>query len=299
MARGIWTGALSFGLVNIPVEVHTAVRDTRPRFRLLHEKDGSPINYERICRKEGQAVGWDEVVKGYEYEKGRFVVLTKKDFEAAALEKTRRIDILDFVKADEIDDRYFDKPYYLTPGKGGDVAYALLRDAIRQSGRIGIAKFIMREVQHLAAVEVVDEALVLSTLRFADELVDVGTLNIPARKQAGKKELEMATTLVESLAAEWNPEKYTDDYRENLMRVIKAKLKGKPAALVAEEPHRDAKVVDLMERLRQSLDQSGGRGRRRGAVSSARTRATRKTAKRAASRATRGRAHTSQRRRAS
>jgi len=278
MARGIWTGALSFGLVNIPVEVHTAVRDTRPHLRLLHDKDRSPINYERVCQKEGQAVGWNDLVKGYEYEKGRFVVLTKEDFAAAALEKTRRIDILDFVKADDIDDRYFDKPYYLTPGKGGDVAYSLLREAIRDSGRIGIAKFIMREVQHLAAVEVVDEALVLSTLRFADELVEVGTLNLPKRKQAGKKELDMATSLVESLAADWDPEKYTDDYRVNLMRVIKAKTKGKSADLVAEEPHRDAKVVDLMERLRQSLDASSGRGRRR-AVTSARTKTRRKPTK--------------------
>ena len=153
MARGIWTGALSFGLVNIPVEVHTAVRDHRPHFRLLHAKDRSPISYERVCQKEGEAVAWQDLVKGYEYEKGRFVVLTKEDFAAAALEKTRRIDILDFVEASAIDDRFFDTPYYLTPGKGGDVAYGLLREAIRASGRIGIAKFIMREVQHLAAVK--------------------------------------------------------------------------------------------------------------------------------------------------
>ncbi len=290
---------MSFGLVNIPVEVHTAVRDTRPHFRLLHAKDRSPINYERVCQKEGQAVGWDDLVKGYEYEKGRFVVLTKEDFAAAALEKTRRIDILDFVKAEDIDDRYFDKPYYLTPGKGGDVAYGLLRDAIRESGRTGIAKFIMRDVQHLAAVEVVDEALVLSTLRFADELVDVATLNLPKRKQAGKKELDMATALVKSLAAEWEPEKYTDDYRENLMRVIKAKMKGKKADLVAEEQPRDAKVVDLMERLRQSLDASSGRGTRRGTVSSARTRTSRAVVKRAASRSARPRAGAAHRRRAS
>jgi DNA end-binding protein Ku len=299
MARGIWTGALSFGLVNIPVEVHTAVRDTRPHFRLLHAKDRSPINYERVCQKEGSAVGWDDLVKGFEYEKGRYVVLTKEDFATAALEKTRRIDILDFVKSEDIDDRFFDKPYYLTPGKGGDVAYGLLREAIRESGRIGIAKFILREVQHLAAVEVVDQALVLSTLRFADELVDAGTLNLPKRAAIGKKELDMATSLVESLAAEWNPEKYTDDYRENLMRVIKAKMKGKKADLVAEEQPRDAKVVDLMERLRQSLDASSGRGRRRGATSSARTSTTRKSAKRGSSRQARPRAPTSQRRRAS
>jgi len=297
MARGIWTGALSFGLVNIPVEVHTAVRDTRPHFRLLHAKDRSPINYERVCQKEGSAVGWNDLVKGFEYEKGRFVVLTKEDFAAAAVEKTRRIDILDFVKSEDIDDRFFDKPYYLTPGKGGDVAYGLLREAIRESGRIGIAKFILREVQHLAAVEVVEQALVLSTLRFADELVDSGTLSLPKRTTVGKKELDMATSLVESLAAEWNPEKYTDDYRENLMRVIKAKMKGKKADLVAEEQPRDAKVIDLMERLRQSLDASGGRGRRQAAAGRART----KTARSATPRSRRpaARSRTSQRRRAS
>ena len=303
MARGIWTGALSFGLVNIPVEVHTAVRDTRPHFRLLHAKDRSPINYERVCQKEGSAVGWNDLVKGFEYEKGRFVVLTKEDFAAAAVEKTRRIDILDFVKSEDIDDRFFDKPYYLTPGKGGDVAYGLLREAIRESGRIGIAKFILREVQHLAAVEVVEQALVLSTLRFADELVDAGTLNLPKRTSVGKKELDMATSLVESLAAEWNPEKYTDDYRENLMRVIKAKMKGKKADLVAEEQPRDAKVIDLMERLRQSLDASSGRGRQRGAASArGKPRAARTTARATTRRSTRtsaSRARTSQRRRAS
>jgi DNA end-binding protein Ku len=297
MARGIWTGALSFGLVNIPVEVHTAVRDNRPHFRLLHAKDRSPINYERVCQKDGKAVAWEDLVKGYEYEKGKYVVLTKEDFAAAALEKTRRIDILDFVEATEIDDRFFDKPYYLTPGKGGDVAYGLLREAIRETGRTGIAKFILREVQHLAAVEVVDDALVLSTLRFDDELVDVGTLNLPKRTPVKQKELDMAVSLVKTLAAKWDPEKYTDDYRENLMRVIKAKMKGKKADLVSEEPPRDAKVVDLMERLRQSLDASGRRGGRRTAANGARNRTTRK-AKRA-TRSARSRARATPRRRAS
>jgi DNA end-binding protein Ku len=299
--RTVWLeesglGSLSFGLVNIPVEVHTAVRDSRPHFRLLHAKDRSPVNYERVCQKDGRAVAWDDLVKGYEYEKGRFVVLTKQDFTAAALEKTRRIDILDFVEGSAIDDRFFDKPYYLTPGRGGDIAYGLLREAIRESGRIGIAKFIMREVQHLAAVEVVDEALVLSTLRFADEIVDVGTLNLPKRTPVKKKDLDMAITLVKSLADEWNPDKYTDDYRENLMKVIKAKMKNKPADLVAEEPVRDAKVVDLMERLRQSLDASGRRrGGRRSAVSGAGSRRGRGAARRSSS-STPRRAHTAQRR---
>jgi DNA end-binding protein Ku len=273
MPRAIWTGALSFGLVNIPVEVHTAVRDSRPRFRMLHAKDKSPISFERVCQKDGKSVAWNDLVKGYEYEKGRFVVLTKEDIAAAALEKTRRIDILDFVGGESIDDRYFDKPYYLTPGRGGDASYALLREAIRASQRIGIAKFVLRDVQHLAALEAIGDALVLSTLRFADELVDASTLGFPSAKAVRKKELDLAKTLVNSLAAEWTPEKYTDDYRENLMRIIKARMKGKTARLVSEEPERDSNVVDLMERLRQSLASSKGAVKpRRASGASTRTR---------------------------
>jgi DNA end-binding protein Ku len=226
-----------------------------------------------VCQKDGKTVAWEDLVRGYEYEKGRFVVLSKEDFQSAALEKTRRIDILDFVKAEAIDDRFFEKPYYLVPGKGGDVAYSLLREAITESARVGIGKFILRDVQHLAAVEVVGDALVLTTLRFADELVDVGTLKLPRKAAFKKKELDMATTLVKNLADEWEPEKYTDDYRENLMRVIKAKMKGKPADLVSEEPRRDAKVIDLMERLRSSLDASTKGKRRTRAAAVSRSRA--------------------------
>ena len=277
MARAIWTGSLSFGLVNIPIEVHTAVRDHRPHFRLLHAKDRSPINFERVCQKDRKTVAWEDLVKGYEYEKGRFVVLTKEDFETAAIEKTRRIDVLDFVETDAIDDRYFDKPYYLTAKKGGEAAYALLREAMNEAGRIGIAKFVMRETQHLAAIEGIGDALVLSTLRFADELVDTSSLTFPSGKNLKKADLNMARMLVENLAAEWDPAKYADDYQENLMRVIKAKMKGKEPDLVVEERSRDSNVIDLMERLRQSLDQSGGR---RGAKKVTRSKA-RKTPARA------------------
>ena len=277
MARAIWTGSLSFGLVNIPIEVHTAVRDHRPHFRLLHAKDRSPINFERVCQKDRKTVAWEDLVKGYEYEKGRFVVLTKEDFETAAIEKTRRIDVLDFVETDAIDDRYFDKPYYLTAKKVGEAAYALLREAMNEAGRIGIAKFVMRETQHLAAIEGIGDALVLSTLRFADELVDTSSLTFPSGKNLKKADLNMARMLVENLAAEWDPAKYADDYQENLMRVIKAKMKGKEPDLVVEERSRDSNVIDLMERLRQSLDQSGGR---RGAKKVTRSKA-RKTPARA------------------
>jgi DNA end-binding protein Ku len=257
MARALWKGSISFGLVNIPIELHTAVRDHRPKFRMLHAKDKSPVKFQRVCIRDGHPVAWEDLVKGYEYSNGHFVVLTKEDFQAAALEKTRTVDIIDFVKAEEIDDRFFETPYYLVPARGGERAYALLREAIRDSGRIGIATFILRDAQHLAAVEVIENAIVLSVMRFADELVDVHQFDFPAAEGVRKAELDMAKALVNSLAAEWDPSKYTDQYRENLMRIIKGKLKGKEAELEPIGEPRRADVVDLMERLRKSLGQSG------------------------------------------
>ena len=261
MARALWKGSISFGLVNIPIELHTAVRNHRPKFRMLHAKDKSPVKFERVCIRDGHPVAWEDLVKGFEYAKGHFVVLTKEDFQAAAVEKTRAVDIIDFVKAEEIDDRYFETPYYLVPAKGGERAYGLLREAIRESGRIGIAKFILRDAQHLAAVEVIENAIVLTMMRFADELVDVGQFEFPGNEGVRKPELDMAKALVNSLAAEWEPAKYTDEYRENLLRIIKAKMKGKEAKLEPAAEPRQAEVVDLMERLRRSLEQSGGKPR--------------------------------------
>jgi DNA end-binding protein Ku len=258
MPRALWKGSISFGLVNIPIELHTAVRDHRPRFRMLHAKDKSPVKFQRVCIRDGHPVAWEDLVKGFEYSKGHFVVVTKDDFEAAALEKTRTVDIIDFVKAEEIDDRFFETPYYLTPAKGGERAYVLLREAIRDSGRVGIAKFILREAQHLAAVEVIGQAIVLTVMRFADELVDAGQFNLPGESGVRKAELDMARALVNSLAAEWDPSKYSDEYRENLMRVIQAKIKGKHVELKSAAEPREAEVVDLMERLRRSLAQAGG-----------------------------------------
>jgi DNA end-binding protein Ku len=261
VARALWKGSVAFGLVSIPVELHTAVRDHRPHFRMLHAKDKSPVRFERVCIRDGHPVAWEDLVKGYEYEKGRFVVLTKDDFRAAAVERTRTIDIVDFVKAEEIDDRFFETPYYLVPAKGGERAYALLREAIRDSGRIGISRFILREAQHLAALEVIGDAMVLSVMRFDDELVDIGQFEFPSTANIRKPELAMAKSLVDSLAAEWDPAKYTDEYRENLMRLIQAKAKGKGVELEPLEEPRKAEVVDLMERLRRSLEQTGKGGR--------------------------------------
>jgi DNA end-binding protein Ku len=281
MPRPIWKGAISFGLVNIPVELHTAVRDNRPRFKLLHAKDESPVHYERVCEREGKPVAWADLVKGYEYEKGQFVVLSKDDFRTAALEKSKTIDILDFVDPDAIDERYFETPYYLLPGKGAERGYALLREAIRKTGRAGIAKLILRETQHLAAVEVIEDALVLTMMRFADELVDIDRFTFPKATDARGKELDLATTLVENLASEWNPEKYTDEYAENIRRIVQAKVKGRPARLKApQEGPRGQKIVDLMSRLQQSLEAAGG-----GAKSRKKPRAAKSTGRRKRSRA--------------
>jgi len=258
MPRALWKGSISFGLVNIPIELHTAVRNHRPKFRMLHAKDKSPVKFERVCIRDGHPVAWDDLVKGYEYAKGHFVIVTKEDFHTAALEKTRTIDIIDFVDDEQVDDRYFDVPYYLVPAKGGERAYALLREAIRESNRIGVAKFILRDAQHLCAVEVIGDALVLSVMRFADELVDEKQFEFPAAKGVRPQELQMAKSLVETLAADWDPAKYTDQYRENLMKVIQAKIKGKQVHLDEGEEPRQAEGVDLMERLRRSLGQAGG-----------------------------------------
>jgi DNA end-binding protein Ku len=261
MARSMWKGAIAFGLVNIPVELYSAVRDHRPKFRLLHAKDESPVKYERICQRDGKAVAWEDLVKGYEYSKGHFVVLTKDDFKTAALEKTRTVDIMDFVDPKEIDERYFETPYYLQPGKGADRSYALLRDAIRDSGRVGIAKIILRDAQHLAAVEAIGDALVLTMMRFSDELADLSDYKFPRKADVRPAELKMARQLIDNLAAEWNPEKYTDEYTANLMRVINAKMKGRSPKLIDERATpKQAEVVDLMARLRASLEGKKGAG---------------------------------------
>jgi DNA end-binding protein Ku len=256
----IWKGSLTFGLVNIPVELKTAVRADHISFRLLHKEDLSPVKYERICQAEGEPVPWNEIVKGYEYEKGKFVVLTDEDFKTAALEQSKTIDILDFVKEDEIDPRYFETPYYLVPAKGGEKPYALLREAIRQTGSVGIGKIIIRQTQHLAAVKVVGDALVLEIMRFANELVDAKEFSFPSREAIRPQELQMAEQLVANLAEPFDPTRYTDEYRANLMKVIKAKRKGKKVKL--EEPEGeapDSDVLDLMSRLRASLEEGSGK----------------------------------------
>src|SRR5918911_4262139 len=194
----IWKGSLTFGLVSIPVELRPAVRSDNISFRLLHIDDLSPVKYERVCAADGEPVPWDEVVKGYEYEKGKFVVMSDDDFRAAALASSRALEIIDFVKQEEIDPRYFETPYYLTPSKGGDRAYALLREAIRRTASVGIGKIVIRQKQHLAGIKVVGDALVLEIMRFASELVDVNELSLPRSDGVRPQELQMAEQLIAS-----------------------------------------------------------------------------------------------------
>jgi DNA end-binding protein Ku len=261
MARAIWKGSISFGLVNIPIALYPATRREELKFRLLRQSDLSPVNYKRVAEKDGKEVSWDQIVKGYEYEKGKYVVLKDEDFERVDLEATQTVDIKDFVDQEEIDPMFFYKPYYLEPQKGGDKAYALLRDALKDSNKVGIAKVVIKTRQYLAGVKPEDGALVLELMHFADELADPGKLHVPKKTEVGKREMNMAKSLIDSMSSKWNPEKYKDDYREALMEVIEEKVEagGKEIEEKPKKPPRPTKIIDLVSVLQKSLEQTGGK----------------------------------------
>jgi DNA end-binding protein Ku len=227
----------------------------------LRKSDLSPVNYKRVAEKDGKEVSWDEIVKGYEYEKGKYVVLKDEDFERVDLEATQTVDIQDFVDQAEIDPMFFYKPYYLEPQKGGDKAYALLRDALKDSGKVGIAKVVIKTRQYLAGVKPEDGALVLELMHFADELADAEKLHVPKKVEAGKREMTMAKSLIDSMSSKWNPEKYKDDYREALMEVIEEKVEagGKEIEEKPRKAPKPTKVIDLVSVLQKSLEQTGGK----------------------------------------
>jgi DNA end-binding protein Ku len=258
--RAIWKGSISFGLVNIPIALYPATRKEELKFRLLRAKDHSPVNYKRVAEKDGKEVPWDEIVKGYEYEKGKFVVLSDKDFQRVDLEATQTVDIQDFVDLDEIDPMYFYKPYYLEPLKGGDKAYVLLREALADGKKVGIAKVVIKTRQYLAGVKALKHALVLELMHFAEELSDAEKLNVPKKVEVGKREKEMAEALVKSMTSKWDPEKYHDDYREALLEVIEEKVEsgGKEIEEKPKPKKESTKVIDLVAVLQESLAQSKG-----------------------------------------
>jgi DNA end-binding protein Ku len=259
MARAIWKGSISFGLVNIPIALYPATRREELKFRLLRESDLSPVSHKRVAEKDGKEVPWNQIVKGYEYEKGKYVILKDEDFQRVDLEATQTVDIQDFVEQEEIDPIFFYKPYYLEPQKGGDKAYALLRDALKDSGKVGIAKVVIKTREYLAGVKPEDGVLVLELMHFADELADPGKLHVPKKAEVGKREMNMAKSLVDSMSSKWNPEKYKDDYREALMELIEEKVEagGKEIEEKPKKAPKPTKVIDLVSVLQKSLEQTG------------------------------------------
>jgi len=261
MARAIWKGSISFGLVNIPIALYPATRREELKFRLLRKGDLSPVNYKRVAEKDGKEVPWDQIVKGYEYEKGKYVVLKDEDFERVDLEATQTVDIQDFVDQEEIDPMFFYKPYYLEPQKGGDKAYALLRDALKDANKVGVAKVVIKTRQYLAGVKPEDGALVLELMHFADELADPEKLHVPKKTEVGKREMNMARSLIDSMSSKWNPEKYKDDYREAFMEVIQEKVEsgGKEIEEKPKRAPKPTKVIDLVSVLKKSLEETGAK----------------------------------------
>jgi len=259
MPRSIWKGSISFGLVNIPVGLYSAEKRQEIQFHLLDKRDRSPIHYQRISEKTGKEVPWEEIVRGFEYEEGHYVVLSDEDLKRANPEATQTVDILDFVDAEDIPTVYYDKPYYLGPDKKGTKSYALLREVLVKTGKVGIAKVVIRTRQYLAAVVPEGDVLVLNLLRFAHELRDADEVEVPhGRAGVTDRELEMAERLVEGMVSDWDPEKYRDTYENDLMTLIEKRVKsGETAAVETPVPRRrEGNVVDLMALLKRSVEVS-------------------------------------------
>jgi len=254
--RAIWKGNISFALVSIPISVFSATRKNELSFHYLHKNDMSPVSNKRFCDQEDVEVPWEEITRGYEYEKGQYVEITDEDLDKADIELTKTIQIVEFVHEEEIDPLFFDKPYYLEPQKGGERAYALMRDALAQSKKVGIAKVVLKSREHLAAVKSVGDLMTLQTMRFAHEIVEPGTLNLPKKADISKKEMDLANTLIDSMSEKFDPTKYKDEYHDKVLELIQMKVAGvSPQVLAAKGPG-PANVVDLMEVLKQSLSET-------------------------------------------
>jgi DNA end-binding protein Ku len=260
--RTLWKGAISFGLVTIPVSLYPAIRTEELKFRMLRKSDHSPINYKRVAEANGKEVPWEQIVKGYEYETGKYVILKEEDFTRVDVEATQTVDIINFVKIDDVDPLLFYKPYYLEVGKGGDKAYVLLREALVKSGKIAIAKVVIRARQHLAAIKPQKKGLILELMHFPSDLIDVSGFKVPAQKSVSKAEMQMAEHLIESMTTEWRPEEYTDDYRNALENLIEEKIEhGDKAAPPPSKKKRPSNVVDLVSVLQKSIEQSQGKAK--------------------------------------
>jgi len=254
--RAIWKGNISFALVSIPISLFSATRRNELSFHYLHKKDMSPVSYKRFCDTEDTEVPWEEITRGYEFEKERYIEITDEDLDKADVELTKTIQIQEFVLEEEIDPVYFDKPYYLEPQKGGERAYALMRDALAESKKVGIAKVVLKSREHLAAVKSVGNMMTLQTMRFAHEIVDAGSLNLPGKAEISKKEMDLANTLIDSMSDRFEPSRYKDDYYDKVLQIIQMKIAGVAPEVPVPQGPGPAKVVDLMEILKQSLTET-------------------------------------------
>ena len=253
----VWKGSISFGLVNIPVKMFTATEDKDVRFKYIHKECNTPVKYKKMCPACNKEVQPDEIVKGYEYEPGKFVILTEEDFASIDTKSEKAVEILDFVKLEEIDPVYFDKTYYLAPQETGGKAYTLLREALNGKNRIAVAKITIRERESLAVIRVYNNVLVLETIFYPDEVRDFKQVpGIPENLQTTKAELDMASQLIENLTDVFNPDKYVDTYREKLFELITAKVEGKEIFEKKEAPKEN--VISLMEALQKSIQMSKG-----------------------------------------
>jgi DNA end-binding protein Ku len=254
--RPIWKGAISFGLVTIPVKLYAATEEKDIRFHLLHKEDGGRIEMKRVCTLDGKEVAWDDLVRGYEVAKGEYVVLTPEEIDEAKPESGSTIEIGDFVELTEIDPIYFEKTYYLEPSEVGAKPYALLRAALEETGRIAVARVTIRTKERLATLRTYDGTLVLETMFWPDEIRSTGALDLPEGKEAEVtgKQLEMARALVENLSGKFDPKAYHDEYRQALEQLIERKMKGEERAARRRKP--EPSVVDLMDALRQSVEAS-------------------------------------------
>ena len=256
--RPIWKGSISFGLVNIPVSLYPATQSEDLKFRLLRATDLSPVNYKRVAETDGKEVPWEQIVKGYEHEKGKFVVLKDEDFKRVDIEATQTVDIMAFVEVNEVNPVFFHKPYYMEPLKGGDRAYVLLRDALKETGKIGIAKVVIKTRQHLAAVKPQDEGMMLELMHFASELRDVEDFKQPKEAKIAKKESDMAKALIESMTDTWKPDAYKDEYRDAVEKMINEKIKHGGKTVAKASPRKQSSnIVDLVAVLQQSMKESG------------------------------------------
>jgi len=256
--RAIWKGSISFGLVTIPIALFTATRREELKFHLLRASDLSPVNYKRVAAADGKEVSWDQIVKGYEYEKGQFVVIKDEDFARVDVEATQTVAILNFVKLNEINPLLFSKPYYMQAEKGGEKAYVLLRDALASAGKVGIAKVVIKERQHLAALKAQSGGLMLELMRFPDELIDPADFHPPSGISVSKPEMDMAMQLISAMTTKWQPGMFHDEYREALEKMIEQKIAHGGEAAPAPKKARPATgAVDLVSVLQQSINMNG------------------------------------------